>query len=226
MIRTVSDLLADVPEGQSRTFEASISEATREPYVQVNFNHDHGPPVVWSNRPAFEELPWMGSRTKARIGIAQLAEPNLSYEEHPSKLVDFYSTGTSAFVISERLRSLIEEVDPGSLEARQVFINAGRSRLAYCFVMPARNLNAVETSRTTVKIEDTKYHTQWIRSVRFPEGVWFDEEKLRNIYQFSDIDVLNVWIWSQELVDRAKNEGIKGLYTCRPGTVAGSIDYL
>lgn len=227
MIRTISDLLAEVPEGQSRTFRAPVSGAKEHRYVEVSDSWSSGAPVAWNNRPPPGEGPWMGARPKPRIGLASIGEPDLSFRKNLDKLVDFYSTPGGAFIISQKLLDVIEDMDPGSLEISPAIIKAKNGKARYYFVMPVRNLSAVDVSKTDVIVEDELYHTTWIRRVKFPNGAIFDGARLKGMHNFSDIDAYNRWFWSQDLVDAAKAACVRGLYTTRPGGLASEkVDLL
>jgi len=224
--RSIPELLADVPVGTSKNFPAVVSETSQTPFVDVHYNHDYGTSIEWKNRPAFQELPWSGSREKPRIGVWDVVEPDLAFSRKADKLVDFYSTGTGAFILSDSLASLIETLDPNSVESRPVSVRARDRNVTYRFCMPVRSLSVIDTSRTTVRITDERFGSEWLRSVKFDQPVCFDESALGGIHSFSDVDLANRWIWSQVLVNSAKIANMRGLYTSKPGSVAGEIDRL
>lgn len=224
---TVAELIADVPIGMSQTFYPAVTAETFPArFVVVHYNNDYVTSVEWINRPSFQELPWMGSRSKPRIGVWDIAEPELIFRQNSSKICDFYSTGTGAYILSDRLIALIEALDAHSLETRPVAVRARDQTLIYQFCMPKRNLTVIDASRTIVKIVDEQFASETLRSVRFPGPVHFNESALATVHNFSDIDILNKWIWSQELVERAKLANIRGFYTSLAASVTGCIDRL
>ncbi len=101
MTRTITDLLAEVPEGQSRLFKAKHPSADEDRFVEVWSNLDYEPYVSWSNRPEFGQGPWMGARVKPRIGLDTLTElPDFRFKKKLGKLVDFIQPGSGAYLIS------------------------------------------------------------------------------------------------------------------------------
>lgn len=224
MLRTIDDLSAEVPMGGSRTFPASRIATVDTDYVDVHFNADCGPPILWHNRPSFTDLPWTGSRDKARIGIAEIAEPHLTYPKNSRHMCDFYSTGTGAFFVSEKLHFSIEEFDHGSIEARQVRVKARDKEIPFWMVMPNRVFETVDTELTDIKIFDEKFADQWIRSVKFPGNVFIRKDAARGAHNFSDVDLPNRWIWTKDLVEFVKSQSVCGIYTGLPGAVVGEVD--
>lgn len=226
MSRSIDDLLSEVPEGQSRSFKATITDANNDRFVEVAYNWDYGTVISWNNRPPlldhppYSQLPWTGARRKPRIGLSSLAEPDITFRRNVEELVDFHSTGTGAHIISSKLLALIERLDPESLEVIPVVIKARNGNADFDMVMPNRLLHAVDADRCDVDVIDEKLDTIWVRKVRFPKGAIFDPEISMDIHNFADIDVMNRWFWSRELVDEAKICGIKGLYTKKPGGLA------
>jgi len=125
--------------------------------------------------------------------------------------VDFYSTGSHACFISDRLFRLIDVMDPGSLEHLGFELHAKDGALPFYAVMPRRAVEAIDTKRTTVLIEDEPRGARYVRKVRFPEGIIFDNDALQGVASFSDVDS-PAWYWSKDLIAEAKSNGMRGLY--------------
>jgi hypothetical protein len=125
--------------------------------------------------------------------------------------VDFYSTGSHAFFISDKLFRLIESLDRGSLEHIEFGLRAKDGTLPFHAVMPLRVLEAIDPRRTTVRVEDEDLAGWYFRNVRFPEGIVFNNDALQGAATFSDIDAPG-WYWSTELIAAAKSQNIRGLY--------------
>lgn len=216
---TIDDLLRQVPEGQTRLFERPIKDAVEDRFFSVHNNWNYSTRLEWHNDLPAEQAPWAGSRGVPRIPISVLPPPEVTFKGPSKRIVDFYAMGgEQAFFVSDRLVALIEELDPGSLDRRQITVKTRDGVVDYNIVMAARLLEVVDPARTDVLIEDKNYAGQWIRSVRFPDAVVFRGEVVTDmgIHSFTDIDARG-WYWSRELIDAAKAAGIKGLYTQRAG---------
>jgi hypothetical protein len=208
--QAMDELSRQVPQGSTKLFERSNPDPGEERFFRVEQNWDYEPGrLTWHNQLPGEEAPWFGSRKTARISISVLPPPMLTFDGPASDIVDFYSTGCHAYFLSDRLASLIEGLDPGSLELRRTSIGTHDEIIPFHVGMPARNLAAVDTTRTDVLIEDKLYATDWIRRIKFPGGVVFNNDDLAGIHSFSDQDLFG-WYWSRELIDLAKASGIKG----------------
>jgi hypothetical protein len=209
---TIREMIEQAPEGQAQTFQRSIADPGEERYLKVsqNWNYDPGR-VEWLNYPSFEDAPWSGTRLKPRISVSTLARPNVRFKGPSEQVVDLYSTGSHAFFISDKLFRLIEEMDPGSLEHIEFELRAKDGVLPFHAVMPRRVLEAIDTRRTTVLIKDI--------SVRFPEGIVFDNDVLQGVSSFSDLET-HGWYWSKDLIAEAKSQGIRGISATSPSSPA------
>ncbi len=221
MPRTIEDLLALVPEGEARTFKAAVPFAGWGRFVEVTYNWDYGDPVAWHNRPAFEMLPWTGCRAKGRIGLASLDQPRLTYDGDIRDLADFYSLAAgNAHVMSERLLAIIDAMDLQSLEVRPVIVQGRDGAADMNMVMSNRLIAAIDPEQCDVAIKWELFHTDWMRSVRFPAGVAFRSDIPDTTHHFHDLDLPARWLWSRELVARAKAAGVRGISALRPGGLA------
>lgn len=210
---SIEEMLAQVPRGESRLFGRPCADDGEERFFSVWQNHYYPGRLEWHNTVGMEKNPWFGSRRKARIPVSSVPTPDVTFKRSAKALVDFYSTGNHAFFLSERLVALIDRLDPGSLERRPVTIRASKGvEVPFFMAMPTRSLSAVNTRRTDVLIKDEDYAGQWIRSVKFPNGVSFRNDDLAGASSFTDVD-LRRWFWSRELIEAAKAEGIKGVET-------------
>jgi hypothetical protein len=220
MTRTITDLLAEVPEGQSRLFKAKHPSADEDRFVEVWSNLDYEPYVSWSNRPEFGQGPWMGARVKPRIGLDTLTElPDFRFKKKLAKLVDFLECGMGAYLVSPALLAVIERLDPGSVEIMPVLIKARDGEAPFYLVMPNRSLEAVDPDRCDIDITDRKLGDQWFRRVSFPNGAAFNSEATKDIHNFADIDAFQKWFWSRELLVAAKEAGVRGIYATVPATL-------
>ncbi|MXP24725.1 hypothetical protein GRI39_01525 [Altererythrobacter indicus] len=220
MKRTVDDLLALVPEGGSHIFKAKVPDVVENRFFAVASNRDYPGVFYWKNTLEFTKNPWMGARGKKRIGLDVLPTPEVSFSLKKGRLVDFYTTGTAACGISNRLRDLIEDLDPGSLEVLPIVVKAKDGDVEYNLVMPNRCLSAIDPDLCDIQIVDEDLGGgQWMRKVKYPNrnGAVIDPDLDPDIHSFADIDLGGyTWLWSRQLIDEAKLAGIKGLYTTVP----------
>jgi hypothetical protein len=208
---TIGEMIERVPEGQSQVFERLSADPGEERFFQVWQNWDYRPGrLEWRNYPG-EDKPCLAARNLRARSVTTIPAPDTIFKGPSSHVVDFYGTGSGAFFISDSLLRLIEEVDPGSLERVDFRLRAKDGELPFHAVMPRRIVEAIDTRRTTVAIKDEDYAGWYFRTVRFPEGIFFDDEALRGAASFSDFDAPG-WYWSKELLDLAARRGIRGLY--------------
>lgn len=217
---TIREMIEQVPEGQAQTFERSIADPGEERYLKVSQNWNYRPErLEWLNYPSSEDAPWFGTRHKPRISVSTLARPNVRFKGPSEQVVDLYSSSSDAFFISDKLFRMIEGMDPGSLEHIGFELRAKDGVLPFHAVMPGRVLEAIDTRRTTVRIEDKKLASQYVRRVRFPGGIVFDNDVLQGVASFSDLDALG-WYWSKDLIAEAKSQGIRGISAASPASAA------
>ena len=205
-------MIKQVPEGKAQTFERSISDPGEERFFKVWQNWDYRPGrLTWVNGQLGELSPRFGTRDTRRRALSAIPLPEVNFKGPSKQVVDFYSTGSQAFFISDKLFKLIESLDPGSLEHLEFKVRAKDGEMPFHAVMPIRVLEAIDPRRTTVRIEDEDLAGWYLRHTRFPEGIVFDNDVLRDVTTFSDMDAPG-WYWSKELIEEAKSIGIRGLY--------------
>ena len=217
---TIREMIEQAPEGQGQTFERSIADPGEERYFKVSQNWDYHPErMEHLNYPSFTGAPWLGTRDTPRVSVSTLARPNVRFKGLSEQVVDLYSTGSHAVFISDKLFRLIEGMDPGSLEHIGFELRAKDGVLPFHAVMPSRVLEAIDTRRTTVRIEDEILGGRYFRKVRFPEGIVFDNDVLQGVSSFSDLDS-HGWYWSKDLIAEAKSQGIRGISAASPASAA------
>lgn len=209
---TIGEMIERVPEGQLRVFEPAVRNGYEEQYFQVRQSWDYQPDrLEWHNPPPLLEAPWLGSRRKSRATLETLPAPDVMFGGPSKEVVDLYSTSGHVFFISDALFRLVVGIDPDSLEHLEFRVRASDAELSFHAVMPRRVLEAVDTRRTKVLIKYTAVGSAYRRSVEFPEGIVFDNDKLRGVTSFTDIDAPG-WYWSKDLIELAKAQGMRGLY--------------
>ena len=214
-VLTIGEMLEQTPEGVTRFFEAPIQGATESRFAFVAFNHEYSYPIEWEEGLPFSDMPRIRARDCDGISLAALPEPEIFATCRMNRLVDFYERNRM-FLISNRLRDVFEQLDPGSLECRPVVIRAKDGVINFNLALPTRILEAVDLSRTDVRIKSTQVGKHWVKDVQFPNSVVFCDEELNEIHNFTDID-MPYWLWSRELIAAAKMAGVKGLYAKFPG---------
>ncbi|MEN7535868.1 imm11 family protein [Aurantiacibacter flavus] len=219
MSLTVGDLLAKVPEGQSRNFVVESEGEVEYHFLEVAYNWEYGGGISWNNRPSLMEKPRLSFRGVPGIGLENLVEPDLTYDGPAAELVDFHNSGSAAFIISDRLLDVFEFVDPGSIEIRKVTIQAKDGRVPFSMVMPLRVLEAIDAGRCEVNIVAKQLGPQWIRRISFPKGVVIRKDIDAAIHNFAELD-MSLWLWSRELFEKAKSAGVKGVVLRTPGVAA------
>jgi hypothetical protein len=223
---TIPELLRQVPEGETQLFERSVNDAVEDGFFAVHGTFEYWPQLEWHNRLPLKEAPWCGCRKTQRIPVSVVPPPDVTFDGFGENIVDFYGTGCHAWLVSDRLVTVIESMDPGSLDRIPVRIETQDGTVDYNLVMPSRNLEVVDPLSTDIVVTDMNYSGHWLRSVQFPGGVVFRKDGLAGVHSFSDIDVSG-WFWSRGLIDAARAAGIRGLYTSRAGVVTSvAVDRL
>jgi hypothetical protein len=216
---SIEHMLQQVAVGESRLFERPCRDHMEERFFSVWQNTAQYPQsgrMDWRNSVPLVQAPWVGSRNTARIPISAVPLPDVTYNRSTKRLVDFYATGNHAYFLSGRLVRLFDELDPGSLEYLPITIRARDGEVPFYVAMPNRSLSAVDTSRTDVLIKDEDFAGEWLRSVKFPNGMTFRNADLTALLHFTELDAHH-WYWSRELVEAAKERGIRGLRTVSVG---------
>jgi hypothetical protein len=223
--QTIDQLSRQVPEGGSKLFQRRSTDPGAERFVEVWQNWDYRPGrLKWRNKPSMEEAPWYGSRQQSGRSLSDIPTPDVTFKGRAKDVVDFYSTGCDAFLVSEKLVALIESMDPNSLGCVPVLVKCSDADLPFHMAMPAHRLTAVDLDCTSILVEDEWLGDMWFRRIRFPEGVCFREPDLKNIHTFADLDAPG-WYWSRDLIDAAKAADVRGLRTVSPrATYASRVD--
>jgi hypothetical protein len=208
----ISEMIRKVPKGEACVFEPTLPDSDEELYFRVHQNWDYYPGrLEWRNKPTGQASPWLGDRTSPRMPVTTLSTPDVRFKGPSQDVVDFHGTGTHAYLISEPLFQLIDGADPGSLEHVECRVRARDAELPFRLVMPCRVLEAIDAKRTKIVIKDEDYAGTYFRTVRFPEGLVFNNQSLRAVENFSDLDAPG-WYWSKDLIALAEAHGIRGLY--------------
>lgn len=221
---TVTDLLALLAEGESRTFEPANLGCVEDQFFSVHNSYEYSPQIEWRNPPSFNQLPTPNFRHGPGRSIFSIDEQKLSFLGPASDLVDYCWSNGSHFA-SDRLANVIEQVDPASIDRRAISVQTSDGIVPFNAVMPRRALDAVDTNKTRVKFDAELFVTKWMVSIYFPDGIVFNYDCLVDIENFCQIDTRQ-WCWSRKLIDAAKNAGIRGLYTSLPSTFGTQIDSL
>ena len=207
----ISELLSKLEGTDNRDFEPENGTVPETQFYEVGYNHEYDPGPYWENSPGFEELPWIGSRNKARIPASNFDRAIFSVEPQVKQLSDFYTVGGGGtYLISDKLRKIIEELAPVSLDKGMVELPKPFLSMPYWLCMPKVLIEAVDASRSRVAIKYKGFDTFKMRRIQFPSGVKFSEARTAGLLHFGDID-LRAWYWSRELIQSAEEAGVIGL---------------
>ena len=190
-----------------------------ENYFAVTFDMDRwGYPIQMENFDDFYHKNFGGNAWRKRDPkpVDQNQPHIILLDELKDKKVfaDFYGWTGDFDLISEQLRSLIEELDPGSLDCAPTSVHDGNLDQPYWACISKRNLEAVDTSRTEVRILQKKYTMDdredfYVQKININRGAVFDPEVTKGASHFWDID-LRQWFWSRELISKVLESGIRG----------------
>jgi hypothetical protein len=202
-----------------------------ENYFAVKYSLEFQAMPQLHNRSEFKPEPTKttplhgGPAARKRDAIPLNADqPHIVYFEgleDASDLSDLYGWVDHFFLISNRLYGLIQELDPDSLACVKVVDRDGILPEPYWACLPRRNLEAVDTSKTDVRVTHQNYGDPggdplYVQSIQINRGAVFDPEETNGVHHFWDIDLYK-WFWSSELIARAHQVGIKGLLFYRAG---------
>ena len=144
-------------------------------------------------------------------------------------LSDIYGWFGDFFLISSRLKNFIEEMDPGSLDCLETSSHDRALEEPYWVCLPRRNLEAVDTTKTSLSVLHEEYETStgepyFTQLVMIRNGAFLDSTITDGAHNFWDVD-LHAWIWSRELVARAHLAGMQGIKVMRTGKpINGRVD--
>lgn len=207
----ISKLLSKLEGTEGRNFEPTNGTVRETQFYEVGYNHEYDPGPYWENSPGFTERPWMGSRDKARIAASNFDRPVFSVKPEAKRLSDFYTAGGGGtYLISDKLRRLIEALAPDSLDKSMVELTKSFANTPYWLCMPKLVIEAIDASRSRVEINYETFDALNIRKIRFPDRVKFSETRTDGLLHFGELDLIR-WFWSHQLVRAAEEAGITGL---------------
>ncbi len=236
--KTVTALLEKVDWPNDYTHTPEGAGEVDNQYFAVDFSYefsDHFPRAV--NRLDFSfDAPGgrhgRGGNSWRKIDAVPVdhSQPHiLTFEDIGSdeELSDLYRWAGDFFLISDKLRLLIEEIDPGSIDCVEATSNDRELGAPYWACLPRRNLEAVDATKSHVWVEHKNYgepggEPYFVQSVHINQGAVFDPEVTKGAHHFWDID-LRKWFWSRELIARAHAAGIQGLEFKQAGIARGSL---
>ena len=233
--RTVSALLEKVDFPNNYVHEPDVPGESDANYFAVSFNYDYGPPLEQIDQPEFTDRTAGANATRLRDAVP--ADPNRShiivFEKQVKKadLSDFYGWSGDFWLISDRLRRLIEDLDPGSIECVEAVGHNLTPNQPYWACLSKRNLEAVDTTKSGVRVTHENLAADGEKPIIsqriiINRGAIFDSEVTKGAHHFWDID-LRRWFWSRELIARAHHAGIRGPRLTRSGQpMGGDVTYI
>ncbi len=228
--RTVSALLEKVDFPEDYTHIPEFPDEIDKNYFWVIYDDECGPPMEGVHSPGFGDPTFGGNDWRKRDAVP--ADPNyphiMTFKEFKERknLADLYSWFGDFWLISDQLRAVIEDLDPGSLDCVKASQDGFTVDQSYWACLPKRNLEAVDTTRSHVRIEHTNYGRPggdpvWVQTIHINDGAVFDPAVTNGAHHFWEID-LHRWFWSRELIARAYQAGVKGPRFLRAGKPTGS----
>lgn len=211
----VGDLIREVPDGETRVFTRTFDPVgTEPPFYRVTTAGEYPESPRWDNaiplndrpRPAINEWPYV------RLGTA--GEFQLSINASGSEIADIYKVATGLYLVSGKLLSLLDRVDPSAFEraSARMHLSTGEIVHDYSVVMPSRVVDAVDTSKTDVTItrtESPEGSRRYVTHVRYALGAVMRPE-------MSDAPTFlrrygAKWYWREDVVLAAVETGARGL---------------
>lgn len=204
MALTIEQMLADLPPpGESRVYPR---EAEPPPgparFVGIRRSLRGGYSVEWKNPPRLAP----GYRWRRGDGPELLEDdPRPEFDGPLKRLGNFYPGPGYVHLISEPLMQVFDAVDPGAVRRRPVTLECKDGAARFWAAAPARELAAIDTRRTTVKIAwgGVMHHT------KFPDGHVFRDDIPADVHLFWDLDYGSAWFWSRDLLQAALDAGLR-----------------
>jgi hypothetical protein len=222
-MKTVEDLKALTPKGETRVFSPSIEAglaAASFYWVATSGEFLYTEPQ-WLNRPRTEERPRPSMWGLGPIALSEMAEPLITFNGTAKMLSDFYRMDTTLYMLSQRLTDLILERDRDFGETRPVrirFADESGAPAEYYMLLPTRQVDAVDTSRTEVIVESKnvpKGSERFVTHVHFNKGFILRDDVLAEVQTFVEPHT-HRWMWRPELLEAAGKVGAIGLYGEHP----------
>lgn len=212
----IQKLIESVADGQECLFSRKEEPSQPERYLLITQNWQYKPGRLnWLNKPSYDLLPWFGTRKRQRIPLDMCPKPIFVFDGPASEMVDLYTTGSDAYVVSSKLLQLIEDNDPASIEKIELTINCKDHVRQYYLVMPLRLVDAIDPLTTDIVVRSERYSERFITRVEFPTGIAFSDKLRADVHNFTDIDAPG-WYWSIDLIRMAQNAGIRGVKVTSP----------
>ncbi len=216
--KTVSALLEKVDFPNDYTHVPEFPDEVDTDYFWVSYAYECGPPMEAVHSPEFGDASFGGNAWRKRDPVP--ADPSyphiMTFKEFKKRknLADLYGWFGDFWLISDRLRTVIEDLDPGSLDCVRASQDGFTLDQSYWACLPKRNLEAVDTTRSHVWFEHNNYGEPggdpvWTQTININRGAVFDPSVTQGAHHFWDID-LHRWFWSRELIARAHMAGVKG----------------
>jgi hypothetical protein len=222
-MQTVEDLKALTAKGEKRVFSPGVATALgAAPFYHVATSGEFLYTMPqWLNRPTTEERPRPPMWGLGPIALSDMAEPLITFNGTPKMLSDFFKMDTTLYMLSQRLADLIFERDQGFGERRPVkvrFADESGASGGHYMLLPTRQIDAVDTSRTEVTIESRNVpqgSDRFVTHVHYNKGFVLREHMLAGVQTFVEPHS-HKWMWRTELLEAAGKIGATGLYGEHP----------
>lgn len=215
---TVTALLEKVEAPNDYIHEPDFPGETASDYFALSYNYDVGPPVQQFEPPELDDRADGENARRMSDAIPVNLEKShiVLFDEGVKKdeFSDLYGWYNDFWLISNRLRKLIEELDPGSIECIEAVSHNLTPDRPYWVCLTKRNLEAVDATRSDIRVIHKTLVVEGeepivLQPIYINRGAVFDPAVTKGVHHFWDID-LRRWFWSRELIARAHHAGIRG----------------
>jgi len=225
-VRQMLDLTAP---GEERVFPADAEPPPAPPrFLEVtrNFERDSSSrrtDLKWTNHVPGTFVPSTGGVEGRRVSLFDVPQMEFSFIGDVVNALDYYDFSGEMFLVSQKLKDLIEQADPESLEFREAIVDAPNGLNSKFYVSMARRLLwAVDTRFTEVKIHNEEFLPgRFMKQVYYGDSIFIRDDIKDDIKIFSDIASIYSF-WSRDFVISLSDFGITGLRAVNPSFRAGA----
>lgn len=225
---SVPEMMAQLAPGQRGVFPPTPSrktEAERFMVVTRNYNRDASPNATdleWIDPTSMPDHPTTGGIQGKRVALSELPTIRARLSGKREDVLDYYGFDSEIFVVSERLKSLFESLDPDAIEFAQISIASVETGFPrYFAALPKRVLWAIDTALTQVTVYNQEFLPgRFTYRVYYESNVYIRPDISDEVHFFKDFGS-PAFFWSKILVEMAVKAGIEGLQAESP---SGSAD--
>jgi hypothetical protein len=215
---SVPEMLEQVSPGEERIFLPGASDTSHpQRFLEItrNFTRDASRKATsfeWANFSPEVARATTGGLSGKRVSLDETPQMEVTFLGNPANALDYYDLNSDIFFASEKLKSLIELVDPEAVEFRDVLFSNGKAPTSkYYSAMPNRVIWGVDVAATEVKITNTEFFPgMYSPSVYYGDEVFLREDIDQNVHVFKDFGSVYQF-WSAELVHSLSEKRVTGI---------------